>query len=75
MGKCKKRTISKIRNDNFKIDFTRREAVKAVTQEIDKNPASMQARNLISLFGLTADELSESGLTYEALRSLDLVLA
>ncbi len=57
------------------MQFTRKEAVKTVLQEIDKNPTSIYAKELISLFGLTAEELSESGMTYELLRSLDAVLA
>jgi len=75
MGKCKKRSILNAKNSDFKLDFTRKEAVKAVRKEISNNPTSFQAKNLISLFGLTAEELSESGITYEVLRSLDLVLA
>jgi len=72
VGKCKKRTISRV--SSFNMQFTRKEAVKTVLQEIDKNPTSIYAKELISLFGLTAEELSESGMTYELLRSLDAVL-
>ncbi len=75
MGKCKRRAISKVKHTGFKMQFTRNEAVKTVIKEIGRNPASIYARELISLFGLTAEELSESGVSYEVLRSLDGVLA
>lgn len=74
MGKCKRRAISKAKNHGFKMQFTRYEALKAVIEEITKNPASVYARELILLFGLSAEELSESGVSYEVLRSLDAVL-
>ncbi len=74
MGKCKRRSISKAKNQSFRIQFTRHEAVNTVVREVDRNPASTYARELISLFGLSAEELSESGVSYEVLRSLDSVL-
>ncbi len=75
LGKCKKRTLAQIRRNNFDLQFTRDQALRVVIKEINKNPTSLYAKNLISLFGLSAEELSESGLTYEVLRSLDTVLA
>ncbi len=57
------------------MQFNRVDALRTVIDEIEKNPASTYARELISLFGLTAEELSESGVSYEVLRSLDGVLA
>ena len=75
MGKCKRRSISRPQKYGFKMEFTRKQAVKTVIEEIDKNPTSIYAKELISLFGLTAEELSESGMSYEILRSLDAVLA
>lgn len=75
MGKCKRRSISKAKNLGFKLQFTRNEAVRTVIKEIDRNPSSDYAKELISLFGITAEELSEAGLTYEVLRSLDSILA
>jgi len=74
VGKCKRRSISKAKNYSFKTQLTRNEALKAVIDEIYKNPSSVYAKELISLFGLTAEELSESGVSYEILRSLDSVL-
>lgn len=54
-----------------KAKLTRQDAVKTVIKEMAKNPASVRAKKVISLFGLTAEELAESGMTYEYLRSLD----
>ena len=75
MGKCKQRSILRAKKSNFDFSYTRQEALKIVIKEIEKDPTSFYAISLISLFGLTAEELSESGITYEVLRSLDLVLA
>ena len=53
------------------MQLTRKDAINVVMEEFDKNSTSGLAKNLISLFGLTAEELSESGMSYEVLRSLD----
>ena len=71
MGKSKKRIIARARNDKNQFQLTREEAIQAVCQEILDDPSSISARNLISLFGLSAEELSEAGISYEILRSLD----
>lgn len=76
MGKSKRRLLSRAKTDMLSyLQLTRTDAVKSVMDEIGKNPASNSARKIISLFGLTAEELSESGMTYEVLRSLDGILA
>ena len=75
MGKCKKRTLSRTKDSSFRLQFTRQEAVRTVIKEIGNNPTSIYAKEIISLFGITAEELSESGMTYEILRSLDSVLS
>lgn len=71
MGKSKQRIIAKAKNDKFQHEMSRKDALKSVLEELQKNPASINARNIISLFGLSAEELSEIGVTYEILRSLD----
>ena len=58
----------------FSTQITRTDALKTVMQEMSRNPASISAKKMIGLFGLTAEELSESGMTYEVLRSLDGIL-
>lgn len=75
MGKCRRRMLKRADTDMFNLHLTRTEAVKSVMEEMGKNPASDAARKIISLFGLTAEELSESGMTYEVLRSLDGIVA
>lgn len=71
LGKCKQRLIAKAKNEKTQLQITRTEAVKRVYKELSENPSSISAKNMISLFGLTAEELSEAGITYEILRSLD----
>lgn len=71
MGKSKKRILAKGKNPKYQLNITRIEALKKAFSELLENPASTEARNLISLFGLKAEELSEMGLSYEILRSLD----
>ncbi len=71
MGKSKRRILSRAKNDKNLFKLTREEAIKIVFGEITKNTASIEAKNIISLFGLTAEELAEAGISYEVLRSLD----
>lgn len=71
MGKSKQRQIAKARNDKSQLKYTRQEALNLVIEDLSRNPASISAKNLITLFGLTGEELAEAGLTYEVLRSLD----
>ena len=70
MGKCKKRTLTKKTTPYF---MTREEAVSSVfnifnskTDKIDMK----SALDTISLFGLSAEELSEAGVAYENLKAL-----
>ena len=71
MGKCKRRLIAKAKNEKNQFMLTRSEAVESVCSLILEDTASIEAKNLISLFGLSAEELSEAGISYEILRSLD----
>lgn len=71
LGKCKQRLKARARNEKNQLQITRQEALKFVYQLLAENPSSIEARNLISLFGLNVEELSEAGVTYEILRSLD----
>jgi len=71
MGKCKKRLSARARNEKNQLHLSRQEAVNFVCHELGQNPSSIPAKNMITLFGLSAEELAESGVTYEILRSLD----
>lgn len=71
MGKSKQRLMARAKNEKHQFQLTRQEALMIVCQELNNNPSSIQAKKLITLFGLSAEELSETGVTYEILRSLD----
>ena len=51
--------------------MSRKEALGIVSEELNQDPSSIPAKKMISLFGLSAEELAEAGVTYEILRSLD----
>ena len=70
MGKSKQRILSGIKRNNTDLKITRSQAIQMVVAEIYDNPDSLHAKELISLFGLSADELGEAGLDYEHLCSL-----
>lgn len=67
MGKAKKRILHK---SNTNLFMTRENAVSRVFDILNsKNNDRAEAVNLITLFGLTAEELSEAGVSYEDLLS------
>ena len=86
MGKCKRRTLHKSNTSYF---MTREEAVNTVFRTIGttsrkskkskarakKSFDFAQALNTITLFGISAEELSEAGLPYENLKALGSTLA
>lgn len=62
MGKCKKRTFAKsVLNTNLK----REEVIKQIIYEIRKKKFDNETKKILSLFGITAEELTEAGITYE----------
>lgn len=63
MGKAKKRSLHLGINDRVS-NLSRKEAVKIVASEIKKSPEAVYG--LITLFGLSAEELLEAGASYEA---------
>ena len=74
MGKCKRRTLHKTNTSYF---MTRETAVnnifKMITDTSKKSKKSFDFRNAlntISLFGISAEELSEAGVPYENLKAL-----
>jgi len=74
LGKCKQRLLARAKNDKNPINFTRQEALDVVISDLSNNASSIYARNIISLFGFSAEELAEAGITYEVLRSLDCLI-
>ncbi len=71
MGKCKRRTLYKSNTSYF---MTRETAVnnifKMITEKSKKRYDKKNVLNTISLFGISAEELSEAGVPYENLKAL-----
>ncbi len=69
MGKAKKRILHKT---NSNLYMTRESAVSRVSDIIKRSviKESNTVSNLITLFGLSAEELSEAGVPYENLMAL-----
>ncbi len=72
MGKAKKRILHKT---NSSLYMTRESAVSKVFNILNhKNTNKAEADNLITLFGLSAEELSEAGVPYEDLIAFESAL-
>ncbi len=67
MGKAKKRSLHLGINDQF-AKLTRLEAVQLVVEKLKKGDNDVYA--LITLFGLSAEEILEGGASYEAVKGL-----
>ncbi len=64
MGKSKSRILRKGINDQIP-KITRVEAVSEAAKHLNSNNTA-KARNLITMFGLSAEEILEAGASYEA---------
>ncbi|MDO5437487.1 MAG: hypothetical protein Q4F80_04755 [bacterium] len=73
MGKAKKRILHKT---NSNLYMTRESAVTKVSDIIKRSviKESKMVSNLITLFGLSAEELSEAGVPYENLLALSNIM-
>ena len=71
MGKSKKRIIYKGKNQPF-TNLSREEAIKMTAEML--NSSDKEAYSLITLFGLTAEEMLEAGATYEAVKGIENIL-
>ncbi len=69
MGKCKKRILNKS-NDDLGAILKRDEVIDNIISDIKINKLSERTQKLISLFGITAEELSEAGASIEELAFL-----
>ena len=70
MGKCKKRTLYNSTNGSTKY-MTREDAVSDTFKTLKKQSVNYErVAKTISLFGITAEELSEAGVSYENLQAL-----
>ena len=71
MGKSKKRIIYKGKNLQFS-NLSREDAVKEAVNML--NSSMKDAYSLITLFGLTAEEMLEAGASYEAVKGMENLL-
>ena len=69
MGKSKKRSFQLGINDRV-TNLSREDAGLAAVDALRKPRGRHEAYNLITLFGLSAEELLESGASYETVMSL-----
>lgn len=70
MGKAKKRSFHLGINKQI-TNLSREDAVSEVVNSLKKdNEDNTEAYSLITLFGMSAEELLEAGLTYETVMSL-----
>ena len=77
MGKCKKRTLRQTNNFSKITYMTREDAVNKVFKSLCQKTKKLDiknALNTISLFGISAEELSEAGMSYENLNALGSVV-
>lgn len=68
MGKSKTRIFRKGINDQF-ISMTRETAVNSAAKHLNFNEHN-EAKDLITMFGLSAEELLEAGASYESVVSI-----
>lgn len=68
MGKSKKRIFNK--NKISGTSIRREDAISDVLKSIKSNVLDTDTKNLLSLFGISAEELAEAGATYEELKAL-----
>lgn len=64
MGKSKRRILHKGINDKI-ANIKREDALKSVADAYNKKNVTPDINNLISLFGFSAEELLEFGVSYE----------
>ncbi len=69
MGKAKRRSFNKTKEKDI-TSVKRADAVKNVIKSIRNNSLDSEIRNLIGLFGITSEELTEAGATYEELSAV-----
>lgn len=71
MGKAKKRSLHLGINDRFS-RLSREEAVEAVVEMLENGDRDVYG--LITLFGLSAEEILEAGASYEVVKGLESIL-
>ena len=66
MSKSKRRILHR-NKESSPLSCSRQEAIKLVTDAIKLRKFDKNAKNMIGLFGISGEELSEAGLTWEEL--------
>lgn len=67
MGKSKKRIIYKGKNQQI-ANMTRNEAIRSAVNMLNNN--DKEAYSIITLFGLSAEELLENGASFEIIKGM-----
>ncbi len=70
MGKAKKRNFDKCKH-LYKMCMKREEAINKVIERLNANIFDVESKNLITLFGLLPEELSENGASWESVKLVD----
>jgi hypothetical protein len=68
LGKSKKRIIYRGKNEQF-TNLSRNDAVKKVVKLLQNG--DKEAYSLITLFGMTAEEILEAGASYELVKGME----
>jgi hypothetical protein len=69
MGKSKTRILRKGINNQF-TTMTREQAVAGAVKNLEHNYTN-DAKDLITMFGLSAEELLEAGASYESVKAIE----
>jgi hypothetical protein len=75
MGKAKKRNFHNCiktggATNSLPPAFSREDAIKTIISKIKNNQIDNETKSIITLFGISAEELAEAGAPYEALIAL-----
>lgn len=74
MGKAKKRVFNKCKY-LYHMSLRREDAIFNVVKNLKYNKFDAKTRDVITMFGLSAEELSEAGASYEEIKVLRSVLS
>ena len=69
MSKSKKRILHR-NKEAMPLSCSRKEAIEVVSTSIKNRKFDINAKNLLSLFGISGEELSEAGLNWEELNAV-----
>lgn len=70
MGKAKKRNFDRCKH-LYGMCMKREDAINKVIERLNNNIFDVESKNLITLFGLHPEELSENGASWESVKLVD----